>query len=90
MPLVKKAIQIDEVNMLNTLTKQRTELNKQLRELSVLINKTTREIHNIKNGDSEQERKQFIMPCPADNCKGYPIPKISLHCLRTLYMSRMF
>lgn len=72
MPLVEKTIQIDtRVNMLNTLTKQRTELNKQLRELSVLINKTTREIHNIKNGDSEQERKQFIMPCPADNCKGY-------------------
>lgn len=72
MPLVEKTIQIDtRVNMLNTLTKQRAELNKQVRELSILINKTTREIHNIKNGDSEQERKQFIMPCPADNCKGY-------------------
>lgn len=72
MPLVEKTIQIDTRSaMITTLTKQRTDLNKQIRELSDLINKTSREINNIKNGDSEQERKQFIMPCPADNCKGY-------------------
>lgn len=29
------------------------------------------EINRIKRGDVNVERKKFIMPCPADNCKGY-------------------
>ncbi|AET73205.1 hypothetical protein PGAG_00316 [Phaeocystis globosa virus 12T] len=29
------------------------------------------EILAIEKGDTKTERKKFIMPCPADNCKGY-------------------
>ena len=29
------------------------------------------EITRIKRGDTNVERKKFIMPCPGDNCKGY-------------------
>tara|TARA_Y100000992_G_scaffold69024_1_gene43103 strand:- start:10758 stop:12179 length:1422 start_codon:yes stop_codon:yes gene_type:complete len=36
------------------------------------LNEKKLEIHRIKTGeDSKSERKQFIMPCPANNCKGY-------------------
>jgi hypothetical protein len=29
------------------------------------------EFNKIKRGDTNVERKKFIMPCPGDNCKGY-------------------
>ena len=72
MPLVQKTIDIEFKTLyINTLTKERSELNNKINHLSQEIRKTTREISNIKNGDCEQERRQFVMPCPADNCKGY-------------------
>ena len=50
----------------------------QCKEAKKLYDETSRklyekkhEINRIKRGDINFERKKFIMPCPATNCKGY-------------------
>jgi len=47
-------------------------MKKLLNQMSEKVNAKKLLIHRIKNGeDTEKERKKFIMPCPADNCRGY-------------------
>lgn len=47
------------------------EAQKVFKSLKDEYHKAICQIENLKNGDITKERKQFIMPCPGDNCKGY-------------------
>ena len=48
------------------------KIKKLLNEIYQQVNEKKHLINRIKNGeDTEKERKKFIMPCPADNCRGY-------------------
>ena len=73
MPLVSKTIEIEEYKKkLNIILSERKELRDKLNKLDLEIKNINRSINNLKNStDIENERKQFILPCPADNCKGY-------------------
>ncbi len=72
MPMVSKTIEIEEhTKVLNKYMDERKELRNKLNNLDTQIRDINRSINNLKNSDVENERKQFIMPCPADNCKGY-------------------
>ena len=55
-----------------TLNEEFVKMKKLLNEKYQQVNEKKCLIHRIKNGeDTEKERKKFIMPCPADNCRGY-------------------
>lgn len=72
MPMVSKTIEIEEhTKVLNKYMDERKELRNKLIQLEIQIRDTNRTINHLKNSDMESEKKQFIMPCPADNCKGY-------------------
>lgn len=47
------------------------EAQKVFKTLKDEYSEALRQIENLKNGDISKERKQFIMPCPGDDCKGY-------------------
>ena len=62
----------DKTQELNQLVEQHIAIKKQLEEIKRKLHEKRSEIYRIQNGnDSSVERKKFIMPCPADNCKGY-------------------
>lgn len=61
----------DKSDELTKLDNQFKEVKKLYSELSTKIYEKRNEIVRIKRGDTNVERKKFIMPCPADNCKGY-------------------
>ena len=63
----------DEQKQVNTLQKEYNEARKYIKELSQKLQEKKLLIYRIKNGEdtSKDERRKFIMPCPADNCKGY-------------------
>jgi hypothetical protein len=72
MPLVGKQIEIEEhTKLMNEDINKRKEILATLRKIDEQIKMKAKTIRNINNCDVESERKQFIMPCPADNCKGY-------------------
>jgi hypothetical protein len=72
MPMVNKTIEIEEhTKVLNKYMDERKKLREKLNQLDIQIRDINRTINNLKNCDIENERKQFIMPCPGDNCKGY-------------------
>lgn len=72
MPLVGKQIEIEEhTKVLNKYMDERKELRNKLNNLDTQIRDINKIINNLKKCDIESERKQFIMPCPVDNCKGY-------------------
>ena len=55
-----------------TLNEEFVKMKKLFNEKYQQVNEKKCLIHRIKNGeDTEKERKKFIMPCPADNCRGY-------------------
>ena len=49
------------------------ELNKRLNQLKASKFDMSQKIHRLKTGktDTEEERKKFVFPCPADDCRGY-------------------
>ena len=63
----------EEEEKLKSLTLKYNEASKILKELSKDVQEQKLRIHRIKNGEDagKDERRKFIMPCPADNCKGY-------------------
>ena len=63
----------DEQKQLNTLQEEYNQSRKNLKELSQKLQEKKLLIYRIKNGEDtcKDERRKFIMPCPADNCKGY-------------------
>lgn len=63
----------DEQTQLNALQEEYNEARKYLNELSQKLQEKKLRIYRIKNGEDagKDERRKFIMPCPADNCKGY-------------------
>ena len=63
----------DEQKQLNALQEEYNEARKYLNELSQKLQEKKLRIYRIKNGEDagKDERRKFIMPCPADNCKGY-------------------
>jgi hypothetical protein len=73
MNLVEKKRTIDEKNEeLSVLNEEFMKVRKMYDEMSKALNNKKVEIQRIKNGEvSKDERKKFIMPCSADNCKGY-------------------
>lgn len=72
MPLVGKQIEIEEhTKLMNEDINKRKEILASLRKIDEQIKMKAKTIRNLNNCDIENERKQFIMPCPADNCKGY-------------------
>ena len=82
MPMVSKTIEIEEhTKVLNKYMDERKELRNKLIQLEIQIRDTNRTINHLKNSDMESEKKQFIMPCPADNCKGYLSNKYSKDCI---------
>ncbi len=73
MNLVKRTRLLDEaINELKELEQKQAEARKIFNEINQQVSEKKLQIYRIKNGeDSKEERKKFIMPCPADNCKGY-------------------
>jgi hypothetical protein len=73
MNLVEITKRVEDKNLeLNQLVEQHAAIKKQLVQITRNLNEKRTEIYRIKNGeDTTVERKKFIMPCPADNCKGY-------------------
>jgi hypothetical protein len=76
MPLVSRAILKEEKEEeINVIRKQVDEhyavYIKHKRELDAKIDKIKTEVDDITNGNEKGERKQFIKPCPVDNCKGF-------------------
>ena len=47
------------------------EAQKLFKALKQEYHQALNQIDNLKNGDISKERKQFIMPCPGEDCKGY-------------------
>jgi hypothetical protein len=73
MNLVERTRLLEEsIKELQELEKKLLEARKIFNSISQEVSEKKLEIYRIKNGeDSKEERKKFIMPCPADNCKGY-------------------
>ena len=80
MPLAERQKQINkEFDAAQVYSKQINELNKQIKKLKDQKYFHDRRRHQISHGlplDGEeagpsQDRRQFIMNCPADNCKGF-------------------
>ena len=63
----------EEVLQLQELEKKTSEARKIYNELASQVSEKKLHIYRIKNGEdtNKDDRKKFIMPCPADNCKGY-------------------
>ena len=63
----------EKTTELNELVKQHAELRKLLAEAKKSIDNKRLEIYRLKSGEdpSTLEKKEFIMPCPSDTCKGY-------------------
>jgi hypothetical protein len=54
------------------LKKRMTELNNEAAKVKSELRNTLRNIHLTRNGQySEIDKKQFIMPCSDDNCRGF-------------------
>ena len=73
MPLVEreKEIEAKEKELL-VVTKEYDALYNQLLSVRGVMNQLRADIHNLRNGDiSQDERKKFVMPCPADGCNGF-------------------
>ena len=74
MQLAENYKQIDECNeSIKEFNEQITELNKQLRSLQAKKFDMSQKIYRLKTGktESDEERKKFVFPCPADDCRGY-------------------
>lgn len=73
MNLVQRTKLLEESQSeLKIIQKQYDDARKLMYNVLSTLNNKKLEIYRIKTGeDSKSERKQFIMPCPADNCKGY-------------------
>lgn len=63
----------DQQKELDTLQEEYNQQRKYLTQLSKKLQEKKLTIYRIKNGEDpgKDERRKFIMPCPADNCKGY-------------------
>ena len=63
----------EEEKQLQLLISEHTEARKYFNELTRKVQDQRLKIYRIKNGEDagKDERRKFIMPCPADNCKGY-------------------
>jgi hypothetical protein len=73
MNLVQRTRLLEEsLEQLKELEKKFAEARKVYNSIYQEVSEKKLEIYRIKNGeDTKEERKKFIMPCPADNCKGY-------------------
>lgn len=47
------------------------ELKRQMRELKIVSAESYNIIHKINHGTFDNNKRQFIMSCPSDNCRGY-------------------
>ena len=63
----------EEEKQLQLLISEHAEARKYFNELSRKVQDQRLKIYRIKNGEDagKDERRKFIMPCPAENCKGY-------------------
>ncbi len=63
----------DKTNELNEILKRYNEIRKLLGEVKTSLENKRLEIYRLKSGEdpTSQEKKEFIMPCPSDTCKGY-------------------
>ena len=73
MNMVQRTRLVEEAETeLKDLEKKYAEARKIFNELAKQVSEKKLQIHRIKTGeDSKEDRKKFIMPCPADGCKGY-------------------
>ena len=73
MNIVQRTRLVEEAEIeLKDLEKKHAEARKIFNELAKQVSEKKLQIHRIKTGeDSKEDRKKFIMPCPADGCKGY-------------------
>ena len=73
MNIVHRTKLVEESELeLQEINKKYIEIRKLYNEYAKQIDEKKLEIYRIKTGqDSREARKKFIMPCPANNCKGY-------------------
>ena len=73
MHLVEREKEIDaKEKELLVVAKEYDTLYNQLLSVRTVMNGIRADIHNLRNGDiSKDERKKFVMPCPADGCNGF-------------------
>lgn len=73
MNLVERTRKVDDHQKeLDIMSEKFNEIRKQYLQMSKDISEKKNIIYKIKTGKSEtDDRKKFIMPCSADNCKGY-------------------
>jgi len=73
MPLVEREKEIDaKEKELVAAEKEYNAIYNQLLSVRTVMNGIRADIHNLRNGDiSKDERKKFVMPCPADGCNGF-------------------
>jgi len=60
-----------EKEMLKTHIEHRKNLMSELAELGYIIRDTTIKIDTLQNLQVDIERRQFVRPCPGDDCRGY-------------------
>ena len=72
MHLVERTKLVEDKNVeLQEAEKQMKEAKLKYQQLENACRHKRNELIRIKHGDTKEEKKKFIMPCPADNCKGY-------------------
>jgi hypothetical protein len=61
----------EEEKIVLELSEKIKEINKELTKLKITRQEHYENIYNLKNGKGKIERKNFIMPCPHNGCKGF-------------------